>query len=548
MPIHIIRDVAMTIRSFYKRINDFVRYRQATRDMNTRYPDATPDEISREDVCIICREDMSVWRPPGQNVAEPPDALGNNIPSSSFLNERLRPKKLPCGHILHFACLRSWLERQQNCPTCRAPVLNSNPAVSNLIPVPPNQQGAPNQQPQNPEHRAAAADLRQPPGRPNVFNLGPFRLVFGRQGLVQQIINPRPLDIQGIAPVAADVEDVGNTAGLVRQVPVVEQRTIADVTPTSIQNQLYNLEQQLIRDINGLQAQADQLYLVSALQDELTRLRATQAHPGVRVSNPQLAIAHGQVHRSSLRVGHLLSSPPSMEVSQQHQQQQPHLTSEGRELPVGMSIPDGWSILPLRRFPRSSDLTFNATSLLTTSDNLLRQNMDDSIEQEGVPTVINSSETLPTYNASNISTNNQSAQTESTTVPGHENRNLSVHSWLGENAAVTRNLTGDENYSETRQICGSQEDIVNRSGSGTQEFAHIPSSPPSQPRWNLSSGSMNQDQRHNLTSNEYSNTFNNGQTNANGDVEEKLNNRTDYSGVKNMKNSATVEDYIEEEE
>ena len=62
MPIHIIRDVAMTIRSFYKRINDFVRYRQATRDMNARYPDATADDISGEDVCIICRESMRPWQ------------------------------------------------------------------------------------------------------------------------------------------------------------------------------------------------------------------------------------------------------------------------------------------------------------------------------------------------------------------------------------------------------------------------------------------------------------------------------------------------------
>ena len=29
----------------------------------------------------------------------------------------MTPKKLPCGHIFHFQCLRSWLERQQSCPT-----------------------------------------------------------------------------------------------------------------------------------------------------------------------------------------------------------------------------------------------------------------------------------------------------------------------------------------------------------------------------------------------------------------------------------------------
>lgn len=32
-------------------------------------------------------------------------------------------KKLRCGHIFHVHCLRSWLERQNTCPTCRALVL-----------------------------------------------------------------------------------------------------------------------------------------------------------------------------------------------------------------------------------------------------------------------------------------------------------------------------------------------------------------------------------------------------------------------------------------
>lgn len=32
-------------------------------------------------------------------------------------------KKLICGHLFHMHCLRSWLERQHTCPTCRAPVV-----------------------------------------------------------------------------------------------------------------------------------------------------------------------------------------------------------------------------------------------------------------------------------------------------------------------------------------------------------------------------------------------------------------------------------------
>ena len=32
-------------------------------------------------------------------------------------------KKLICGHLFHVHCLRSWLERQHTCPTCRALVV-----------------------------------------------------------------------------------------------------------------------------------------------------------------------------------------------------------------------------------------------------------------------------------------------------------------------------------------------------------------------------------------------------------------------------------------
>ena len=50
--------------------------------------------VCRSDAtCIICREEM------------------------------VTAKKLICGHLFHMHCLRSWLERQHTCPTCRALVV-----------------------------------------------------------------------------------------------------------------------------------------------------------------------------------------------------------------------------------------------------------------------------------------------------------------------------------------------------------------------------------------------------------------------------------------
>ncbi|CAK7269519.1 E3 ubiquitin-protein ligase hrd1 [Sporothrix epigloea] len=105
LPLHIIRDLFMTARSFIKRLGAMIKYRQAIKDMN-RYSDATEEDLARENTCIICREDMHVW-----------------APNDRARIERTRPKKLPCGHILHLGCLRSWMERQQVCPTCRRSVV-----------------------------------------------------------------------------------------------------------------------------------------------------------------------------------------------------------------------------------------------------------------------------------------------------------------------------------------------------------------------------------------------------------------------------------------
>ncbi|KAJ3273598.1 E3 ubiquitin-protein ligase synoviolin, partial [Borealophlyctis nickersoniae] len=59
LPLHIIRDLYMTLRSFLQRCRDLIQYRRATANMNERYPDATVEELAATDrICIICREEM----------------------------------------------------------------------------------------------------------------------------------------------------------------------------------------------------------------------------------------------------------------------------------------------------------------------------------------------------------------------------------------------------------------------------------------------------------------------------------------------------------
>uniref|UniRef100_A0A674A6F5 RING-type E3 ubiquitin transferase n=1 Tax=Salmo trutta TaxID=8032 RepID=A0A674A6F5_SALTR len=130
-PLFAIRPMYLAMRQFKKAVTDAIMSRRAIRNMNTLYPDATPEDLLASDnVCIICREEMVTGA-----------------------------KKLPCNHIFHASCLRSWFQRQQTCPTCRMDVLRaSNP---NQPPAP-----APAQPP------APAAPANAPvPGPPG--NVGP---------------------------------------------------------------------------------------------------------------------------------------------------------------------------------------------------------------------------------------------------------------------------------------------------------------------------------------------------------------------------------------
>ncbi|KAL8896101.1 MAG: hypothetical protein Q9207_007877 [Kuettlingeria erythrocarpa] len=307
MPIHIIRDVALTIRSFYKRIRDFVQYKHATRNMNARYPDATADEISREDVCIICRENMTVW----QDSAEHQGAETIREDRQP-LDERQRAKRLPCGHLLHFACLRSWLERQQICPTCRTPVLTNStePADRNFRAGPAVQR--------NPE------GFNQPVGGPHIYTFGPFRLVFGARH-----VNNNPLRDHGV---------LGATGSPASSTLNRSPGTL-DSSSIGIQAQIDQIEQYIAGEINNYNALAGQLQVVRALQSELSRLRTARGLPGPAAPASQYQVRQGP---------HL----PTQQTVQAYRQTPVHIGQQG--FPAGLTLPENWTLHALQRV-RESD-------------------------------------------------------------------------------------------------------------------------------------------------------------------------------------------------
>ncbi|BFZ19181.1 hypothetical protein BsWGS_22220 [Bradybaena similaris] len=75
---------------FQRRIRRHKNYLRVVKDMESKFPMATQEDLEQNaDDCAICWEKMSAAR------------------------------RLPCGHLFHNSCLRSWLEQDTSCPTCR---------------------------------------------------------------------------------------------------------------------------------------------------------------------------------------------------------------------------------------------------------------------------------------------------------------------------------------------------------------------------------------------------------------------------------------------
>lgn len=332
LPIHIMRDVFLTCRSFYKRITDYLRYRNATKDMNDRYPDATAEEIAGNDVCIICREEMQAYDPNARTSASA---------------ERNRPKRLPCGHTLHFSCLRKWLERQQICPTCRHSVLGPSRhrrvLQLNGGAHGPDGQGDvgdranPGAALDNAGHRQDRAGAEDAPDRPNrarIITLGPIRIGFGTEGDLT-----RRLATQGNGRRERRNRNVN---GSVRELGPEDQIPTRGAS-SEIQTQLLALERRIADELMSLRASSTQLQSLRHLHAEMTNIR----------TNPNHVVGHPTTF--SALPHHQSSFQPMRSTQLQHYQTAPRpqlMTSDSPDLPEGLSLPNGWTMLPLQRMDR----------------------------------------------------------------------------------------------------------------------------------------------------------------------------------------------------
>uniref|UniRef100_T1ISV8 RING-type domain-containing protein n=1 Tax=Strigamia maritima TaxID=126957 RepID=T1ISV8_STRMM len=92
-----------------RRVKKHKNYLRVVRHMERNYSMALPEELeSNSDDCAICWDKMESAR------------------------------KLPCGHLFHNSCLRSWLEQDTSCPTCRTALSDQHDQETNE-PLPNNE-------------------------------------------------------------------------------------------------------------------------------------------------------------------------------------------------------------------------------------------------------------------------------------------------------------------------------------------------------------------------------------------------------------------------
>jgi E3 ubiquitin-protein ligase synoviolin len=340
LPMHIIRDVYLTFASFVKRVQDYNNYRKATQNMNSRYPDATSEELTNDNTCIVCREVMVPW--------SQPDAAGQ-APRPSLLNEGMRAKKLPCGHILHLRCLKAWLERQQACPTCRRPVIPTGTSATDRA-------GAGNQNADAGANGGAQQGANAQAGAPNaengngnrpaqprlrMLNLGPIRIgVYnGPANRVRDALNQRR------------AQDNGNATGTATPAANPGIGGLAGARSMDTQLQLLQVEEHLMQESRRLMIEQTQLATVRALEAELARLRAYHSHnqAGNRAPNTPAGVRPVMPNFFPNPSG----MPPGVSFAQPQVFQpgpgQAPMTQGHEGLPPGLVLPEGWTLAPLNR-------------------------------------------------------------------------------------------------------------------------------------------------------------------------------------------------------
>ncbi len=89
MPLFLLRETLTLAMNVSSKFQSLLKYIYLSKNIDERFEDASEEDLSSCEDCIICRESIE------------------------------EGKRLPCGHVFHKHCLKSWIAHQQVCPLCR---------------------------------------------------------------------------------------------------------------------------------------------------------------------------------------------------------------------------------------------------------------------------------------------------------------------------------------------------------------------------------------------------------------------------------------------
>lgn len=261
------------------------------------------------------------------------------------------------------------------CPTCRRPVVTAPPpnpqaqAGAAQGANPPAAQGAQPGQPQN----------GRPPVRARFFNLGPVRIGFANgpagqmNDIVNQMRNPQaqanqagaqPAAQQGPNHLGLQEPYLPQAHGAAMQAPAIGMPGMQTARAgASTQLQLMQIEQRILQDAQNLQLEQQQVALLRVMEAEMARLRAQYA------PNQQLGAA-GQYQSPFPTTQEVLHGANAQSLSNGHE-----------NLPQGMVLPEGWTLMPLHRQEGAAASTVPASATAAGS----RQNVPETGGEQSAP-------------------------------------------------------------------------------------------------------------------------------------------------------------------
>jgi len=186
-----------------------------------------------------------------------------------------------------------------------------------------------------------------------MLNLGPIRVGFGQanlQDMAQGFGGPQPGPENGVAGAA---RVYGLELGFPRRHQPQPQTQGTNMPgPISVQDHLQQLENQIVAEIRSLQITQQELQLVQLLQVELSRLRLMQN--GVADPLPPLGagVQMPQVPRMFQPGPAIYQRPVTPQPQMQRHGARANtsaIPAGSADLPPGVVIPEGWTLLPLQR-------------------------------------------------------------------------------------------------------------------------------------------------------------------------------------------------------